>query len=222
MRRQQISTALLFGMDEIKRERNRLQQARWREANRETARARVKAWALANPEKKRERDRRARLKKRAAKQPRPVPTAEELADAKVASDEKRRVAARARYVASSERDRERGRANSQAWRAANGDRARAGVRDWKQRNLDKVRADKRARKAAKRTTLISDMMELQRGRCAYCAVSLGKGFHVDHIMPLKRGGPDERSNLQLTCVACNLSKNARHPVEFAQSLGKLL
>lgn len=30
--------------------------------------------------------------------------------------------------------------------------------------------------------------------------------HVDHIVPLARGGTDERSNLQALCARCNKSK----------------
>jgi 5-methylcytosine-specific restriction endonuclease McrA len=32
------------------------------------------------------------------------------------------------------------------------------------------------------------------------------GLHVDHILPFSKGGPTILENLQLLCVACNLSK----------------
>jgi 5-methylcytosine-specific restriction endonuclease McrA len=116
----------------------------------------------------------------------------------------------------------RQREQQRLWRGANRDKARALQKAWRDRNREKRRNDKRARSTAKRATLVRDLTKLQRGRCAYCRVKLGTTFHVDHIMPLKLGGADRRSNLQLACETCNLTKNAQHPVAFAQSLGLLL
>lgn len=63
----------------------------------------------------------------------------------------------------------------------------------------------------------------QKGRCAACSKGLMRlGHHVDHIKPLARGGAHENVNLQLLCPTCNLSKGAKDPVDFMQSLGKLL
>lgn len=59
--------------------------------------------------------------------------------------------------------------------------------------------------------------------CAYCAANLKRAKrHLDHIMPLALGGSNDRSNLQFTCPPCNLAKGAKHPVDFAQSLGLLI
>jgi 5-methylcytosine-specific restriction endonuclease McrA len=64
--------------------------------------------------------------------------------------------------------------------------------------------------------------EAQRWMCPICRTSIRKEFHVDHIMPLAKGGSHEPSNLQLLCPQCNLRKNAKHPVDFMQSKGFLL
>lgn len=71
---------------------------------------------------------------------------------------------------------------------------------------------------------IKFLMDVQRGKCAHswCRVSLKAGHHIDHIMPVALGGGSDRRNLQLLCPPCNLSKSARHPIDFAQMHGLLL
>lgn len=55
----------------------------------------------------------------------------------------------------------------------------------------------------------------QGGICALCPKTLNGGFHVDHIMPLSKGGSDWPENIQLTCPPCNIRKSNRisYPVK---------
>lgn len=46
----------------------------------------------------------------------------------------------------------------------------------------------------------------QNNRCVGCGDSLIGGFHIDHIIPISRGGKTEIANLQLLCEPCNRSK----------------
>lgn len=62
----------------------------------------------------------------------------------------------------------------------------------------------------------------QRGKCIVCKKLLRNSYHIDHIMPIARGGIHSIENLQLLCASCNISKNARDPIEFMQSRGFLL
>jgi 5-methylcytosine-specific restriction endonuclease McrA len=59
----------------------------------------------------------------------------------------------------------------------------------------------------------ADVLKLfvdQRGICACgCGESLYKGYHVDHIVALSRGGTNWPDNLQLLTPLCNLKKGAR-------------
>ncbi len=47
------------------------------------------------------------------------------------------------------------------------------------------------------------------GRCEYCHApqkACGYRFHLEHIVPLSQGGPDELGNRALACASCNLAK----------------
>jgi 5-methylcytosine-specific restriction endonuclease McrA len=66
--------------------------------------------------------------------------------------------------------------------------------------------------------------ERQRGKCYWgkavnpeCAVSLKNGYHVDHVIPLagERESSNGIENLVLACPACNCSKQAKDPMEWA-------
>ena len=105
----------------------------------------------------------------------------------------------------------------------------ASSKAWKARNKEKVRAYYRSYKARECNAAgdhtaaeILDIYRLQRGRCAYCRTALKEKYHVDHILPLARGGTNDRSNLQLTCVDCNLRKSDIDPLVFAHRRGLLL
>jgi 5-methylcytosine-specific restriction endonuclease McrA len=53
----------------------------------------------------------------------------------------------------------------------------------------------------------------QKGRCFYCTKKL-KDYHVDHFVPLARGGTNYRANLRLACPDCNLAKSDKLPEQF--------
>lgn len=99
-----------------------------------------------------------------------------------------------------------------------------------EKNTDKYRVWSRNYKVRKRgaegfhtAADIKAIVAAQSYKCAYCRVDLRKvKNHLDHIMPLARGGANDRRNLQVTCESCNLSKSDRDPIEFAQQMGRLL
>jgi 5-methylcytosine-specific restriction endonuclease McrA len=136
---------------------------------------------------------------------------------------------------------ERVLATGRAWRAQNRekvvatdaryrerhpDKARQKYREWYWRNVERERARARARQRGhgEHTPLdIEEIYQAQRGRCAYCRSELPfEDVHVDHIMPLAKGGGSKRQNLQVTCQSCNQRKNAKHPVVFAREMGLLI
>ena len=46
------------------------------------------------------------------------------------------------------------------------------------------------------------------GRCIYCGDGLTPGWHVDHMVPLARGGSNDPHNLAPACPDCNTTKGA--------------
>lgn len=105
------------------------------------------------------------------------------------------------------------------------------VAEWKARNPIAASAIKRNYWARKKRASgshtsgdIKLLLTLQKSKCAHtwCRVSIKNGYHVDHVMPLAKGGSNDRRNLQLLCAHCNHSKNAVHPIDFAQRNGLLL
>lgn len=51
-------------------------------------------------------------------------------------------------------------------------------------------------------------------KCAYCGKDCSQEYHIDHKLPLSRGGGNNIDNLALSCPTCNLRKNDKTDVEF--------
>jgi 5-methylcytosine-specific restriction endonuclease McrA len=88
-----------------------------------------------------------------------------------------------------------------------------------------VQSQKTRKKRIKRKYKARDIIRIffaQKGRCAYCRLSLGENYQVDHIVPISKGGANAPANLQLTCGSCNGAKRTKDAVDFAQSLGLLI
>lgn len=62
--------------------------------------------------------------------------------------------------------------------------------------------------------VVERLMVKQSGLCSYCKCGIEQTFHVDHIVPVSRGGTNGEDNLQLTCPSCNLRKSWLSHAEF--------
>jgi len=135
-------------------------------------------------------------------------------------------------------------AKRQAWRQANPAEARAMRRaeyvankenyqrlnaKWYAENRDRAKALAHARRAlllsADGSHGVADvrrLFSLQKAKCAHCHTSIKDGYHIDHVIPLARGGGNGPDNLQLLCPFCNLSKGAKDPIQWKQESGMLL
>jgi 5-methylcytosine-specific restriction endonuclease McrA len=105
-------------------------------------------------------------------------------------------------------------------------------KEWRKNNKEKgrhaVRRRRARRKGAGGSHTVEDVraivaMQTPAGkrnpRCWWCDEEIGGTYHVDHRIPLAKGGGDEPGNLVIACPRCNLSKHTRMPHEFA---GRLL
>lgn len=116
------------------------------------------------------------------------------------------------------------------WRKVNLSREAAYCSQWAKDHPELRRINQQNRRARIRrscgrlsSNLSQTLMALQKGRCACCKSILSKKrVHLDHIMPLAMGGSNEDENIQLLCPTCNLSKSAKHPIDFMQRKGFLL
>jgi 5-methylcytosine-specific restriction endonuclease McrA len=115
-----------------------------------------------------------------------------------ADPEKERQRLRAKYAA----DPARGRSYSRQWRDSDRDRARAVSR--------KAEAKRRALKLDATTGDVDEAALLDAfGSCYLCGHELGEDTHLDHVVPLSRGGGHCMANLRPTHATCNLRKGDR-------------
>lgn len=76
--------------------------------------------------------------------------------------------------------------------------------------LSKLR--RRARGGAELSVrIIRSIIADQAGICLGCRLLLAGSFHIDHIVPISKGGTSARENLQALHPRCNLVKGAKLP-----------
>lgn len=121
-------------------------------------------------------------------------------------------------------NRDKKRALDAARRRTNPDVYRLRRIRWKKANPDAVRTEKRLRRGRKsgaagfhKAIDTSLILAAQGGGCAYCGVS--NNLHLDHMIPLVRGGSNWPWNLQWLCGFHNLSKGYLTDAEYRAKLG---
>lgn len=113
-----------------------------------------------------------------------------------------------------------GRADTTEWR-------REWAKKWRAANKAKVRIWNAQTKAKRRRATgkytekdVAYLMRQQAGVCVLCGCSLDSGYHVDHRVPLARGGHNGVGNLQLLCPPCNMKKRTFFMVEIRYREGR--
>lgn len=117
---------------------------------------------------------------------------------------------------------------SKAWAEKNKEKRRAIGRAWASRNRDSAKENTAKRRAVIKSSgvlskgIVKRLYEIQKGLCVCCKNKLGEKYHLDHIIPLAKGGTNTDNNVQLLTSECNLKKGAKHPVDYMQQMGFLI
>jgi 5-methylcytosine-specific restriction endonuclease McrA len=110
----------------------------------------------------------------------------------------------------------------EAYRKANPQKLSGHKRKWAKAHREIGRIHVQNRRARKRVNggvlskdLASKLFVTQGGLCACpCRQLLGDDYHMDHKIPVSRGGPNIDSNIQLLRAICNLQKGSKTHEEF--------
>lgn len=91
---------------------------------------------------------------------------------------------------------------------------------WRRENPEAYSAIRDRRRAAEAGAAgsytaedVRHLLQTQGRVCRYCDCLLTK-FHVDHFVPLARGGSNGPENLVLSCPTCNFRKGAKMPWDW--------
>lgn len=119
-------------------------------------------------------------------------------------------------------------ARMRRWRRENPEREREIMRRWRSANLDTILSLNRAYRARKHgaggastVEQIAARVAFYGGCCAYCG---GPFEHLDHVIPISRGGTNWPANFRPACRPCNSSKRNRRlaiwlPLRFPERFG---
>ena len=65
---------------------------------------------------------------------------------------------------------------------------------------------------------VLDLLEAQGRKCAYCQGALTK-FHIEHVVPIDKGGLNILRNIVISCPRCNTSKGTKD-LEYWKELAR--
>lgn len=116
---------------------------------------------------------------------------------------------------------------ARAYQADNPEANRKATAAYRRRNPEVsrvTRANARARLAGAPGKLSIDDVRQQRkaqgNHCHWCGKGLGERYHIDHAVPLSRGGHNTAANIVVACPPCNRSKFTKTPEEFRRWMSR--
>jgi 5-methylcytosine-specific restriction endonuclease McrA len=116
---------------------------------------------------------------------------------------------------------DKAKANKQRYILRHPAKVRQSKQNWERNNPDKKLANTRNRRArlkgatGKHTAEdVAKQFASQKGCCWHCGLPINGTFHVDHLIPVSRGGSNDARNIVISCPSCNLSKSDKLPHEW--------
>lgn len=98
-------------------------------------------------------------------------------------------------------------------RRINSGKANEAQKKYRKNNPDKVREWSSTRSKRKTGRLpngtVKKLLQHQNNLCVYCKCDVSVKYHVDHIIPLSKGGEHKPNNIQILCPSCNVKKSAK-------------
>lgn len=197
-----------------------LSYKKYRAANRDKVRATKKAWTAKNKDKKAASDAKYREKNKEKIRQKKLAWYADNRDSQLQKakawrlDNKELKAARDKKWQQENKDKVN--AKSKAWRTRNPSKAAEVSKNYRTANPEAGRlkaSRRRAKKAANGIFVIkqSEAQKMLAKPCFYCG---GRSEHLDHVIPITKGGRHAIGNLVQSCQACNLSKNAKTIMEW--------
>lgn len=173
----------------FQRDRERILEkgAEWKRNNPDKVLAQAMAWSKNHPERRKEIVRKANKKR----QPKATVYARQWR----------------------ETNREHARAADREYRTKNRDRRRLTAAKAREGNRERYRAYSRNRYAltwSNGTHTADDVIQQydkQGGLCYWCSNPVNQLYHVDHVIPVSRGGSNSPENLVIACPSCNQRKS---------------
>ena len=108
------------------------------------------------------------------------------------------------------------------YRAKNSDKIKQKQKEYRSTEYAKEnkRIDCRRRRALKKTTAdgtitkesLDTLLHSQDNKCYHCGCELDNTKHLDHFIPISKGGVHSINNVVWSCPSCNLKKSATVPL----------
>lgn len=126
-----------------------------------------------------------------------------------------------------EKNREQIILKARAWRKANPDKVNASTRAFHEAHPEFMRRRVQRRRARRLNNGVeryteAQVLELYGTNCALCSLPIDLtaprtcrkagwqyGLHIDHVIPISKGGPDTLANVQPTHALCNVRKGGK-------------
>jgi len=63
---------------------------------------------------------------------------------------------------------------------------------------------------------VAEKRTAQNDCCYYCGCDVSENYHIEHFIPLAKGGSNNAENIVISCRSCNQSKQNLMPDEWAE------